>query len=72
MTGARARAVPKHLVELDEAALTAARAERRTSTIKVTVNDAPRRATRDRQDGIAASLVTLAEAELNDRTDAWC
>ena len=61
----------KHLIELDEAALSAARAELGTSTIKDTVNEALRRATRDRQDRVAAALATLANAELDDRADAW-
>ncbi len=61
----------KHLIELDEAALSAARAELGTSTIKDTVNEALRRATRDRQDRVAAALAILATAELDDRADAW-
>ena len=61
----------KHLVDIDEAALTAARAELGTHTIKDTVNTALRRAGRDRQDRVKQSLAVLAKAKLHDRTDAW-
>jgi Arc/MetJ family transcription regulator len=61
----------KHLVDLDEAALTAAQAELGTDTIKDTVNAALRRAGRDRQDRVKQSLAVLATAKLTDRADAW-
>jgi Arc/MetJ family transcription regulator len=63
--------VSKHLVDIDEAALTAARAELGTDTIKDTVNVALRRAGRDRQDRVEKSLAVLANAKLSDRADAW-
>jgi Arc/MetJ family transcription regulator len=61
----------KHLVDLDEDALSAARAELGTTTIKDTVNEALRRATEQRRPRILAALDTLAAAELDDRADAW-
>ena len=61
----------KHLVDLDEAALTAAKAELGTETIKDTVNAALRRAGRDRQDRVKQSLTVLGKAKLADRADAW-
>lgn len=61
----------KHLIDLDEDALGAARAELGTSTIKDTVNEALRRATSRRRRKVAAALDVLADAELDDRTDAW-
>jgi Arc/MetJ family transcription regulator len=54
--------VAKHLVDLDEAALTAARAEVGTDTIKDTVNAALRRAGRDREDRVKQSLAVLSRA----------
>jgi Arc/MetJ family transcription regulator len=63
--------VSKHLVDIDEAALTAARAELGTETIKDTVNVALRRAGRDRQDRVTQSLAVLAKAKLRDRDEAW-
>jgi Arc/MetJ family transcription regulator len=63
--------VAKHLIDLDEDALGAARAELGTTTIKDTVNEALRRATWHRHHEIAAALDVLAEANLNDRADAW-
>jgi Arc/MetJ family transcription regulator len=63
--------VAKHLVDIDEQALDAARAELGTTTIKDTVNAALRRATSQRQRRIAAALDTLAAAPPGDRTDAW-
>jgi Arc/MetJ family transcription regulator len=63
--------VAKHLIDLDEEALGAARAELGTATIKDTVNEALRRATWRRQREVAAALDLLADAHLDDRTDAW-
>jgi Arc/MetJ family transcription regulator len=63
--------VTKHLVDLDDKALDAARAELGTSTIKDTVNQALVRATSGRRRRIAAALDVLAGAELADRDDAW-
>lgn len=61
----------KHLIDLDEDALRAARAELRTPTIKDTVNEALRRATTQREGRVAAALDVLAAAELEDREGAW-
>jgi Arc/MetJ family transcription regulator len=61
----------KHLVDLDDHALNAARAEMGTTTIKSTVNEALRRASADRTERIRQSLDVLAGAALNDREDAW-
>ncbi|HMA46128.1 MAG TPA: hypothetical protein VKP11_02810 [Frankiaceae bacterium] len=60
----------KHLVDLDEA-LGAARAEPGTATIKETVNEALRRATSRRDRRVAAALDVLADARLEDRSEAW-
>ena len=61
----------KHLVDLDETALSAARAELGTTTIKDTVNEALRRATTDRERSVAALLDLLADAHLDDRSHVW-
>ncbi len=61
----------KHLIDLDESALGAARAELGTTTIKDTVNEALRRATSSRERQVAAALDVLADAHLDDRSDAW-
>ncbi|MGI8947616.1 MAG: hypothetical protein ACR2FV_06525 [Ornithinimicrobium sp.] len=61
----------KHLVDLDEKALGAARSELGTTTIKDTVNEALRRATNRREVKVAAALDLLADASLDDRADAW-
>jgi Arc/MetJ family transcription regulator len=61
----------KHLVEIDDAALDAARAELGTTTIKETVNEALRRSAAHRQDLIQRALDVLASADLLDRERAW-
>ncbi len=61
----------KHLVDIDESALSAARAELGTDTIKDTVNQALRLAAVDRDPRVAKALDTLAGAELRDRDEAW-
>lgn len=61
----------KHLIDLDEETLAAARAELGTDTIKDTVNEALRRASNERERRVAASLDILADAHLDDRADAW-
>ena len=65
------RPVAKHLIDLDEERLGAARAELGTTTIKDTVNEALRLATTQRKRRIAAALDRLGAADLDDRTDAW-
>lgn len=61
----------KHLIDVDEESLHAARAELGTSTIKDTVNEALRRATRGRRERATAALDILATPHLVDRDDAW-
>lgn len=61
----------KHLVDIDEAALSAARRKLGTGTIKETVNRALRQAS-----GASAKVTTrrldhLARAQLLDREQAW-
>jgi Arc/MetJ family transcription regulator len=61
----------KHLVDIDERALRAAREELGTDTIKDTVNGALRRA--GRRDGarVKERLDLLAGADLARREEAW-
>jgi Arc/MetJ family transcription regulator len=61
----------KHLVDLDEDSLGAARAELGTQTIKDTVNEALRRASSGREHRVGAALDALASAPDEDRADAW-
>ncbi len=61
----------KHLIDVDDEALNAARAELGTSTIKDTVNEALRRATAERAVRIHDALDVLANACLDNREDAW-
>jgi len=61
----------KHLIDLDEEMLGAARVELGTTTIKDTVNEALRRATFQRERRTAAALDVLANARLDDRAEAW-
>jgi Arc/MetJ family transcription regulator len=63
--------VAKHLVDLDEDALVAARAELGTSTIKDTVNEALRRAIAGRHRRVTDALDVLAKTPLDDRAEAW-
>lgn len=61
----------KHLIDLDEVRLAAARAELGTTTLKDTVNEALRRTTSHRERRVAAALDVLASADLDDRESAW-
>lgn len=61
----------KHLIELDEEALGAARVELGTTTIKDTVNEALQRATHRRKERVSAAFDVLAHADLEDRSAAW-
>jgi Arc/MetJ family transcription regulator len=61
----------KHLVDIDEDALSAARAELGTDTLKETVNQALRRVATPRDKHVALAFDRLAAAELCDREDAW-
>jgi Arc/MetJ family transcription regulator len=61
----------KHLVDIDEAALSAARAELGTGTIRDTVNEALVRAAGQRAVEVARRLDRLAGLDLDDRDEAW-
>ncbi|MDP1821200.1 MAG: hypothetical protein Q8K58_15075 [Acidimicrobiales bacterium] len=61
----------KHLVDIDEEALGAARAELGTHTIRDTVNEALSRAAGQRSAEVKRSLDRLARLELDDQNDAW-
>ena len=61
----------KHLVDIDEQALSAARVELGTKTIKDTVNAALRRAGEGRDQRVDDALATLAQADFDDREAAW-
>lgn len=61
----------KRLVDIDEKALAAARAELGTTTLKDTVNEALRRAAPTRDRRVAKALDTLAKTKLRDRAAAW-
>ena len=61
----------KHLVDIDEDALTSAKAELGTPTLRDTVNEALRLAASTRNPRVNAALDALAGAELLDRETAW-
>jgi Arc/MetJ family transcription regulator len=61
----------KHLIDVDEDRLSAARTELGTKTIKDTVNEALRLATARREQRTKQALDTLAAANLDDRDQAW-
>ena len=61
----------KHLVDIDDDTLGAARAELGTKTLKDTVNEALRLVASSRDERVARSLDALASADLGDREDAW-
>jgi hypothetical protein len=61
----------KHLVDIDENALRAARTELGTRTIKETVNRALSQAGRDRERTVKRSLDVLARSDLAVREEAW-
>jgi Arc/MetJ family transcription regulator len=63
--------VTKHLIDVDDDTLGAARAELGTATLKDTVNEALRLAAAPRDERVARSLDLLAGADLGDREDAW-
>jgi len=63
--------VTKRLIDVDDDALDAARAQLGTRTIKDTVNEALRSAARRRGAELADALSVLAEADLDDRSSAW-
>lgn len=61
----------KHLVDIDETALRAARAELGTRTIKETVNRALHHAGVGRDEAVKKSLDLLARGDLAPREEAW-
>jgi Arc/MetJ family transcription regulator len=61
----------KHLVDIDEKALSAARSELGTRTIKETVNRALRQAVGDREKKVKKAFEVLANSDLAEREDAW-
>ena len=61
----------KHLVDIDEEALMAARAKLGSATIKETVNRALRLAGEDHRRKLKRRLDSLADADLADREQAW-
>ena len=61
----------KRLVDVDDAALDAARNRLHTTTIKDTVNEALRLVAATRRAQLDAALAALAHAELEDRSSAW-
>ena len=63
--------VGKHLIDIDEKALSAARAELGTDTIKATVNTALLAAGFSRAPRVAKALDVLADSTLEGREHAW-
>jgi Arc/MetJ family transcription regulator len=63
--------VVKHLVNIDETALSAARAELGTVTIRDTVNEALRLAVTGRDTRVVKALDVLAATRFADRGEAW-
>ncbi|HVC08148.1 MAG TPA: hypothetical protein VND98_11255 [Solirubrobacterales bacterium] len=61
----------KHLVDIDEEALRAARARLGSETIKETVNRALRQAGDQQGEAVKRRLDLLARAELDPREQAW-
>jgi Arc/MetJ family transcription regulator len=63
--------VTNRLIDVDDDALSAARAKLGTSTIKDTVNEALRIAARKGAVELPGALSTLSQTGLDDRTEAW-
>jgi Arc/MetJ family transcription regulator len=61
----------KHLVDIDDEALVAAKAQLGTETIKETVNEALRRVSRGRSKSVSRAIDVLVRAKLADRERAW-
>jgi Arc/MetJ family transcription regulator len=61
----------KHLVDIDEQALSAARSELGTRTIKETVNRALQQAGKDRERAVKKAFDVLARSDLAGREEAW-
>ncbi len=61
----------KHLIDIDEAILTAAQAELGTATMKDTVHEALRRTTASRSTRVKKALDRLGRLQLEPRENAW-
>ncbi len=61
----------KHLIDIDEEALSLAQARLGTVTIKDTVNTALHRASKDHDAQVSTALDVLGRADLADRVEAW-
>jgi len=61
----------KHLVDIDDEILGAARSQLGTETIKETVNEALRRVSLGRSKSVSRAIDVLARAKLKDRDRAW-
>jgi Arc/MetJ family transcription regulator len=61
----------KHLVDIDDEALSAAKVELGTETIKETVNEALRRVSRRHSKAVKRAIDVLVRAKLEDRERAW-
>jgi Arc/MetJ family transcription regulator len=61
----------KHLVDIDDEALRAARAQLGTRTIRDTVNQALRQAAQTRDKRVKKALDRLGRVELDRREQAW-
>ena len=61
----------KHLVDIDDDILGAARSQLGTDTIKETVNEALRRVSLGRSKSVSRAIDVLARAKLKDRDRAW-
>jgi Arc/MetJ family transcription regulator len=61
----------KHLVDIDDDILGAARSQLGTETIKETVNEALRRVSLGRSKRVSRAIDVLARAKLKDRDRAW-
>lgn len=61
----------KRLIDIDETALDAARAQLGTPTIKATVNEALRLAGGHRDEDVNEAMDALARLKPIDRSEAW-
>jgi Arc/MetJ family transcription regulator len=61
----------KHLVDIDEQALSAAQAELGTENMKETVNEALRRASVRRSPKVREALDRLGQRDFAPREEAW-
>lgn len=63
--------VTKRLIDIDDEALSAARAALGTATMRDTVNEALRRAGRTDAARFEAAVIALGAVDFADRADAW-